>query len=334
MSKLTPFQIYSNYKKGKIDKTSAINYLITIVESSNFPSIRIKSIEFLRNLNIKADNVFNFFKYIMLSDSDDSVRASAAEAIISNFKKKARESLKWVISHDNSLNFLISIYKSLENIKEASSIELMQRIEKKIGMNYLREYDISPKDAMGLKIIEGFLGHKLMSHEYFDGDHVDTFELESTHVIGFFIMQGYAINEINYLDLFDFLRKLIIKNAKLTRINNLEYLTNLRRLDLSGNELTEIKGLEVLTKLEELDLHSNYLTEIQSLENLINLRRLDLSDNDILKINGLENLVKLEELDLHNNRLTEIHNLENLINLSRIDLNGNELKNTTYLKTK
>ena len=60
MSDLNPTEIYRRYQRNELDKALAVNYLKSIIESSNDDDLRVRTVKFLGEMNLKAGDVFEF----------------------------------------------------------------------------------------------------------------------------------------------------------------------------------------------------------------------------------------------------------------------------------
>ena len=70
------------------------------------------------------------------------------------------------------------------------------------------------------------------------------------------------VGELTDVDL-EKVKKLGLRQNKLTDVKGLKNLTQLTHLELMGNRLTDVRGLEKLTQLTHLHLYGNKLTRAQ-----------------------------------------------------------------------
>ena len=113
---LTPHAIYNDLKNNFIDKASAVELLITLIENVDNLTTRIDSIETLEKTKIKNKKVFKTLENLIVSDSSENIRMAAIPTLKTLFQEKAITPLKWALHHENSLNCLITIIKNLGDI--------------------------------------------------------------------------------------------------------------------------------------------------------------------------------------------------------------------------
>jgi len=114
---LTPYAIYNDLKNNFVDKASAVELLITLIENVDNLTTRIDSIEILGKIKIKNKKVFKALENLIVSDSNENIRISAANTLNVLFQEKAIPPLKWALQHEKSLNCLITIIQNLGEIK-------------------------------------------------------------------------------------------------------------------------------------------------------------------------------------------------------------------------
>ena len=69
---LSPKFIQKNYGNKKLDKFSAINQLISIIENSENIQARIEGINVLAEINANTENVFKLLENLLISDSHEN----------------------------------------------------------------------------------------------------------------------------------------------------------------------------------------------------------------------------------------------------------------------
>ena len=110
---LTPEKIYRNYNNKTLDKISAVENLISIVENSDNINTRLESIRILRDIGAQTNKVFKFLENLLLSDFHEKIRQLAAETLKNLFIEKALEPIKWALQHEDSPYCLNTIYYTL-----------------------------------------------------------------------------------------------------------------------------------------------------------------------------------------------------------------------------
>ena len=114
----SPKTIYEDLSKGKIDKLSASEVLISLIENVDDIDVRLESINTLQQINFKNDKIFSILENLLLSDSNENVRNLAAKALTDLFEQKALPPLKWALDHEKSLNCLTNIISNIGNIND------------------------------------------------------------------------------------------------------------------------------------------------------------------------------------------------------------------------
>ena len=350
-SDLSIEKIYQQCVIGQLDKNSAFELLISIIENDNETEIRVRSINFIEKLELKNERVYKTLENLLISDSESTVRSAAAWIIIRDFIDEGLEALEWALEHDNSprcVNNIIYHLKTMKKISENEIKAILINILKIIresqlifdDCKYSEEIkplfndDIITQWSLN-KIIELFLNFKTLNffNENFSGYYTA------------FIFEGLAITltldnldvkslrEFEGIEYLTKLESLSIWNTKISEICCLEKMEELNSLYIGESSITKITGLNNLEKLEKLDLSNNQITEISGLENLTNLEKLNLSGNQIKEINGLNNLNNLwelrlgeagyENLTIPQNLISEIKGLDSLTNLYELYLSHN-----------
>ncbi len=358
---LNPEKIRILYKSGKLDKNYALELLISFIENSNDDSIRIKSIEILCELEINNSKKYEILENLMISDSNSTIRGTAAKFIIQNYLDKGKDPINWAIRNDSSLEFLSLIMEDMRKADENALRlillkkfkDLIQYKTKDAKKSYIKYYveefkrifENNPITGFTCKnLCEMFLNFKVISRL------IQKFAISYNH-FKYYVKDGLvkrlkisghnirSMYEINGLEKLTSLEILDLTTNQINEISGIDKLINLKSLLLGdshhndGNEITEIKGLDYLVNLEYLDLSFNSITEIKNLENLTNLKFLSLKKNNISTICGLERLKNLEQLYLGGNQIKEIKNLEILEKLEKLFLGGNNIEEIMGLET-
>jgi len=118
---LSPQLIKKNFWNKKLDKFSAINQLVSIIENSEDLQARIESINVLALINAKTESIFKLLENLLISDSHEIIRYTAATVIEKVFLDIALEPLKWVFKHEESLRCLLTVSKILGKIDSVQS---------------------------------------------------------------------------------------------------------------------------------------------------------------------------------------------------------------------
>lgn len=303
---LSPEKICEEFKNNNLDKHTAFDLLISLIENSENENARIESIECLEKIGIFNGRTFAILENILISDSNGNIRNAAVKIIEKNFNnQKALNPLKWALSHESNYDCLITIIKTLEKVnnKEAKAIfiEQLKTIRKTKYLNRIKNIP-NKRFKRTLKVF--FKERK--------------FEELSRIELGEIL--------INYLTIRNLSEQFPNVYYELDPNNAL-----VKELDLSDYMEYEVKGMPWGWKN-----NIKKLSEITGLLNLKNLEKIDLSNNQIENIKELIQLVKLKHIILTNNNITELENinyLKSLPYLEYLDLRGNKIaKNIRFIE--
>ena len=84
---LSARKIYNSVIKNNLNKDTAVEMLLSLIESSDSEDIRIECIEVFGKIANKSLKVFKILENYLLSDESPLVRAAAAKAAINNYPK-------------------------------------------------------------------------------------------------------------------------------------------------------------------------------------------------------------------------------------------------------
>ena len=96
---LTPKKIYEDLKKKHIDKLTAADLLIDLIEADLSIETRLECIKILKKIDIKHKKIFSILENLLISDSNEEIRTLAANALKVLFQEKALSPLKWALEH-------------------------------------------------------------------------------------------------------------------------------------------------------------------------------------------------------------------------------------------
>lgn len=127
---LSPEKIYKKYRNNSIDKKTAADSLISLIENTDKEEIREYCIDLLEEISPTSETLFSLLENLLISDSDINVRAAAFYTLKKNFPSKLLEPLKHLVEHDDSF-LLIPVANSLAEIdKETCRQAIINRIKK------------------------------------------------------------------------------------------------------------------------------------------------------------------------------------------------------------
>lgn len=328
---LSPEKICEDLENNLLSKAFAIELLFSLIESSEDPDIRKRSIDAFKRIERKDDKIFEFIENFLLSDENPRVRSSAAKLIEHSFLAEGVESLKWSIQHDKSPIVLKTIKTIVENGKEETEIlkedlgKILEFISNQVGI--VREeasffLDLEALFAQEIGDYKLDLSTYLLFQKIKDFNISDYWlKIKDNHVVSLCL---------NYFNWIYFKQRPQIYSSLSKLQDPFIYLNFLKRLEETNQKaLTLPKSIGSLRALKYCTLIDNGLRnlppEINSLEKL---EYLDISWNQLTNIpDGIFNLEKLEFLNLsHNNLAIFPLKLDNLKNLREFKLNGNNIK--------
>lgn len=97
---LNPEQVWAEFESNKINKSTAIELLISLIENHEFEEIRLGVIKILEKFNALDDSIYNIIENILIADENPLIRNEAAKFIGRNFLDNAINPLKWIINHE------------------------------------------------------------------------------------------------------------------------------------------------------------------------------------------------------------------------------------------
>ena len=110
---LTPDKIYQEYSTKSLDKTTAINLLISIIENSEEEHLVLDSLLNLKKIGDFNDKIFFLIENLMVSDSNEKIRCKAAELIQKYYLDKALEPMKWAVENEKDYKCLTIVINTL-----------------------------------------------------------------------------------------------------------------------------------------------------------------------------------------------------------------------------
>ncbi len=312
----TPETIVSDFLSGKLNFTLAADLLLSLLEKSNNPEIRIKSILALERLKGSNEKIFNLLENCLLSDENHFVRSAAAKLIGLTYLKFGLKTLLWVIRHDKSPIVIQTIITMAENEDNHHFKSITKEITNWI-QDFSTHLGVVPKESRFFLDLEVFFAQDKYDYEitpltyaYYKkisciNDDDPWLLINNKHVetlcFNFFNWYFLKINQdiidsfIEIRDLDTFLN--LYKKYELRKFNgsiipkSIMYLNSLKKLILRRNNLGIFpEFLTQIKSLQELDLSYNYIREIpDSIMNLKNLKVLKLNNNNIQKFsNGMK----------------------------------------------
>ncbi len=341
---LTPKKIYEDLKKKEIDKQSAADLLIFLIENADYVETRLESINILQKIDFKNKKIFSILENLLISDSYEEIRTLAANTLKVLFREKALSPLKWALEHEKSWQFLMKLVLIICEIDDKAAKSILIDKIKKFD---IYKFNISLSTFFKTKELRKFNNEKLIEIinnyviiNYFEDLLKEiNYEVEkglvtelnlsyiSKNVFGWKILT----NLTTFLNIFKYLKKLELKDNRIATFpDSIVYLNSLKYLDLSHNIINTLpESVSNLKSLEYLNLRYNNLSEIpNSIGSLKLLKTLDLKHNKLTTLpKSISKLKSLEVLDLHGNQFNTIPtSLEGLSSLKNLKLGLNHLK--------
>jgi len=157
--KISPRQIYKEYKDGNLEREQAINQLVALINDSDDIQLRIDGIEVLVEIGSKDEQIFRLFENLLISDTHEEIRNSAINAIKQNYIEKAFKPMKWAFHHETSLSCLIAIVSTLGEI---SNDKVKSFLNDKISEIDIYEFNKSLQNLFETKEIYNFRNESLV----------------------------------------------------------------------------------------------------------------------------------------------------------------------------
>ena len=326
---LSSEKICEDLENNLFSKAFAIELLFSLIESSEDPDIRSRSIDAFKRIERKDDKIFEFIENYLLSDENPRVRSAAAKLIEHSFLGEGVESLRWTIQHDKSPIVLKTIKIIIENGKEES--EILKKDFKKVLEYIASNIGIVREEASFFLDLEALFAQEIVDYKldlstYFLFQKIKDLadywlKIEEKHVVSF------CFNYFNWIyfkqrpQIFSSLSKLQDPFIYLNTIKRLEE-TNQKSLNLPKS-IGSLKALKYCTLID--NGIRNLPPEISSLQKL---EYLDLSWNQLSNIpSEIFNLEKLEYLNLSHNNFDRLPSkLDKLKNLKELKLNSNYIE--------
>ncbi len=274
---LNPDQVLESFLKKKITKEEALNFLITILEKSENPNLRINSLRIIGNMNHDNERIFRILENSLISDEIPEIRTLSSEIIVTQYIQEGLNTLKWAIMNENSAQVL-SHFKSILTKNTIPYSILRNELDLRIE-GIASYFDINIEEVQFLLDI----GIQLLTSTQIKMDDQINYIYQENLMC---VIENKHITEVN-LTSYPRIPNSIGKLKSLDTLNfssnnfyelPLEFknLTNLKSLDLSWNDFKIIPNeLIKLHSLQDLNISNNFITElpewISTFENLVYL---------------------------------------------------------------
>ena len=151
---LTPREIYCEFQNKIIDKRSASEVLINLVENSQDENLREESINYIKKIGLKNQSIFEFLENLFISDLNEHIRNAAFNAIKNNFKEKAIKPALFAIFKEKGFLVLIQVIEFLiDNFKPFSCRAVLIQKIKKLDYKF-STYELNLMNLENLNLIQ------------------------------------------------------------------------------------------------------------------------------------------------------------------------------------
>ena len=156
--KLIAEKIYQKLKNSEIDRNSAINLLIHVLENSEKVEQRLECLKIIELINESNEELFNMLENILISDSNAKIKINTARTMKKLFKSKVNGPLMWAISNEKSINCLISFISILS---DSDDYDVKEFLMKKFVQIRNKKYKYNLKDLVNEQTINEFSNQEL-----------------------------------------------------------------------------------------------------------------------------------------------------------------------------
>lgn len=303
---LTPKKIYEDFETNKIDKRTAADLLISLIDNTDHEDTRIECIENLKKIGVVNDKIFDFLENLLISDLNAKIRCASANYIKDFFLDKSLSLIEWVAQYETDYYCLCTIIQTLVELNNHESKSILVNMIKKIRKTkYLDE-----KNKIENKKFKRSIKKTIKKAKFEICTHEELAEI----IVNYLTI--YALTKKFYSVYFELENALVVK----LDLADVEYEVRGWKADFKNNikEISEITGLENLKHLTHLNLSNNQIETIEDLRNLENLTHLFIANNkihDSENVEYIKKMLNLKYLDLAGNQITNYLTSQNFGNL-------------------
>ncbi|MFX1340592.1 MAG: hypothetical protein ACFFDK_18425, partial [Promethearchaeota archaeon] len=131
---LTPEKIFEDFNDKKINKNTAVELLISLIDNNDYEDTRIECIEKLKQISVSNDKFFHYMENLFISDLNAKVRCAAANYIKDFFLDKALSLIKWAVEYETDYTCLCMIIQTLVELNNNESksvlVDMIKNIRK------------------------------------------------------------------------------------------------------------------------------------------------------------------------------------------------------------
>ncbi|MHA2391185.1 MAG: leucine-rich repeat domain-containing protein [Promethearchaeota archaeon] len=337
---LTPNAIYQDFVNNDLDKVSAIELLITLIENAESAETRIESIDILHKLQVDDNKTFKFLEHLFISDLNEQVRYLTCKLLSNNFLERSLDTMIWALDHEKSFRCLKSIIFSIGEVNTEKSKTILnnklKKLSKKEHSSMLKDRFKKKKivDISNRELAEILINHYLISFlkktfgyfKYINNGYGLITELDLSNVERYSSSSNKLENFLDSIFSLKFLKKCDLRFNHLNKIPEISN-SSLETLDLSYNKLIKLPGISKFSSLKILNLKSNRLRSISdSIGTLSSLENLNLRNNILSSLpDSISSLSSLKSLDLHGNKFSSL-DLSLSKSIQELELGWNNFK--------
>ena len=315
---LTPYAIYQDLKNKDLDKSSAIELIVTLIDNAESAETRIESVKILNKIQFNDEKTFKFLEHLLISDLNEDVRNLTCKVLKNHYQVKALDPMIWALEHERSLKCLITIIYTIADINNVKSksilLNKLNKLQKKQYSSILKGF-VKPDNIKNFTSFE--LAEILINY----------YVISSLKIkFGYFKVRSNEVGLVDEIDLSNIERYSSGVNKLENFLDSIFALRNLKKCDLRFNHLTKIPDT-YNNSIEYLDLSYNKLLKLPDFSNFNLLKILNLKSNRLRSFpKSIGSLSSLEYLNLRNNILTHLpESISSLTSLKTLDLHGNKL---------
>jgi len=149
---VTPREIYSEFQNKIIDKRSASEVLINLVENSKDEDLREESINYIKKIGLKNQSIFEFLENLFISDCSENIRRAAFKAIERNFEEKAAKPAIYAVFKEKGLILIPVIDFLIENFNPFLCKDVLIQKIKNLDNKSLK-YDLNLMNLENLNLL-------------------------------------------------------------------------------------------------------------------------------------------------------------------------------------
>jgi len=315
---LTPNAIYQDLKNKDLDKSSAIELIVTLIDNAENVETRIESVKILNKIQFNDEKTFKFLEHLLISDLNENVRNLTCQVLQNHYDEKALDPMIWALEHERSLKCLITIISMIAKVENNKS--------KSVLVSKLRKLQKKQFSSLLKNLVEKEHIRNMSTNELAE-ILINYYVISSLKKkFGYFKFRINEVGLISELDLSNIERYSSGVNKLENFIDSIFSLRNLKKCDLRFNHLTKIS--ETLNNsIEYLDLSYNKILKLPDLRNFKVLKILKLKSNRLRELpKSIGSLSSLEYLNVRNNVLKHLpESIYSLSSLKTLDLHGNKL---------